>query len=175
MPYHISQDQQVTSPQRISGRTEGAESTEDRCCSQSPADLSRPRSLGGCTFIKLEHQSQKMKILPISAYVIWLWLSNVIKVPWQVITVPWQVIKVPWQPRPGPGDWVKKSVTTTSPNNWVGLRLRLRARWARGTERKGKFHIDANLTPVGHKVRLHYHIRRDNRTHWSIGRHLSGE
>ena len=34
----------------------------------------------GCTFITLESQSQKMKILPISAYVFWLWLSNVIKV-----------------------------------------------------------------------------------------------
>ena len=34
----------------------------------------------GCTFITLESQSQKMKSLPISAYVIWLWLSNVIKV-----------------------------------------------------------------------------------------------
>ena len=35
--------------------------------------------VGGCSFITLEDQSQKMKILPISAYVIWLWSSNVIK------------------------------------------------------------------------------------------------
>ena len=34
----------------------------------------------GCTFITLENQSKNMRILPISACDIWLWLSNVMKV-----------------------------------------------------------------------------------------------